>query len=1035
MNMCCELKLIIFCCVLCSFTILRTCSGVTLNMLAILPKSDGYFKFPFGQEMSGAAIYSALEEIERRGILPGYNFSVTFVDTGCKAREGLGNAYTALQSKQFDVVIGPQCSNVCRHIGRLAAYLNLPEFSGVCQGIEMLDKVEFRTLTRFLGTFEKSAAMVYEMVQTFRWTRVSVIWEKHPDIVWILTNDAIQKVMSDNNVTVARTEVIGDDQPVSLEEALKNCAAVSRIIILAIRGDKVRKIALLAYDQGLINGNYIFFSLIYYPQKRAYGDFNWKQNDGRDDDALKAYAALFFILYYNRHTGEEYIAFEQDVKTKAKQYFNFSYDPGEQVPYQAANVYEAVYLFARSVNETLAEGGEIKNGTLISQRLWNRSFDSITGALTLNANGDREQAFTVKHLQSFKTGEIQTIGHYFSINARFQFLPGIVVLWPGGRTTAPLDRPTCGYENEFCKEAEEQRLVITLAAVTATLVVTMVLVVSAVYFIYRRMIWLKAVNDMKWSINRVDIKQNKAANSMMSQVSFVSLGNKSGIDQQFIETGIYQGNIVAMKHMIHVKEVKLTNALKQEMKMLNDLTHSNVARFIGACIEPSNVLLITEYCPKGSLQDILENFDFAMDLHFKFSLINDILEGLTYIHDSYAKTHGNLKSSNCLVDNRFLVKLADFGPAEWYMRDNKPAKDLLWTAPEVLRKLVKVSTKEGDIYSLAIILQEVVERNGVFYMSESTYSSEDIVAAVINRATSPVRPTLDPSNCSGPLAILIQKCWADYPTERPSLKAIVSEFVKATGTRKTNIMDVLIRRMEKYANDLENLVEQRTAKYLEEKKRTEDLLHRLLPESIAKQIQAKGQVDPESYGCVSIYFSDIVGFTKLSSESKPIEIVEFLNDLYSAFDFEISRFDVYKVETIGDAYMVVSGMPKRNGDLHASEIGKMSLGLLNVVKTFVIKHRPFDKLLLRIGAHSGPCVAGVVGTTMPRYCLFGDTVNTASRMESLGEALKIHISAATNKLLESIGGFIISMRGDIDVKGKGKMTTYWLEGLQEETAT
>jgi hypothetical protein len=88
--------------------------------------------------------------------------------------------------------------------------------------------LQFQTLTRFLGTFEKSAAMVYEMMKTFKWTRVSVIWEKHPDIVWILTNNAIQKVMSDNNVTVARTEVIGDNQPVSLEEALKNCALVSR---------------------------------------------------------------------------------------------------------------------------------------------------------------------------------------------------------------------------------------------------------------------------------------------------------------------------------------------------------------------------------------------------------------------------------------------------------------------------------------------------------------------------------------------------------------------------------------------------------------------------------------------------------------------------------------------------------------------------------------------------------------------------------------------------------------------------------------
>lgn len=103
------------------------------------------------------------------------------------------------------------------------------------------------------------------------------------------------------------------------------------------------------------------------------------------------------------------------------------------------------------------------------------------------------------------------------------------------------------------------------------------------------------------------------------------------------------------------------------------------------------------------------------------------------------------------------------------------------------------------------------------------------------------------------------------------------------------------------------------------------------------------------------------------------------------FDRIIKRYDVYKVETIGDAYMVVSGLPIRNGDKHAGEIATMALNLLEAVKEFTIPHRPTQQLLLRIGIHTGSCATGVVGNTMPRYCLFGDTVNTASRMESTGE--------------------------------------------------
>lgn len=114
--------------------------------------------------------------------------------------------------------------------------------------------------------------------------------------------------------------------------------------------------------------------------------------------------------------------------------------------------------------------------------------------------------------------------------------------------------------------------------------------------------------------------------------------------------------------------------------------------------------------------------------------------------------------------------------------------------------------------------------------------------------------------------------------------------------------------------------------------------------------------------------------------------------------------------------MVVSGLPERNGNMHAAEIARMSLALLNQVKTFKIRHRPEEPLKLRIGMHTGPCVAGVVGLKMPRYCLFGDTVNTASRMESNGLPLKIHVSGDTKAVLDTFQTFDLECRGEIDIK-------------------
>ena len=238
--------------------------------------------------------------------------------------------------------------------------------------------------------------------------------------------------------------------------------------------------------------------------------------------------------------------------------------------------------------------------------------------------------------------------------------------------------------------------------------------------------------------------------------------------------------------------------------------------------------------------------------------------------------------------------------------------------------------------------------------------------------------------------------------------------------------------MEKYANNLEDIVNERTRLLCEEKRKTEDLLHRMLPQPVAQKLTMGLGVEPVSYDSVTIYFSDIVGFTAMSAESTPLQVVNFLNDLYTVFDRIIKGYDVYKVETIGDAYMVVSGLPISNDNRHVGEIASMSLDLLQAVRTHRISHRPNETLKLRIGMHTGPVVAGVVGLTMPRYCLFGDTVNTASRMESNGEALKIHISPQCKVALDALGGYITEERGRILLKGKGEVTTYWLVKATEK---
>ncbi|XP_033328040.1 uncharacterized protein LOC117221307 isoform X1 [Megalopta genalis] len=220
---------------------------------------------------------------------------------------------------------------------------------------------------------------------------------------------------------------------------------------------------------------------------------------------------------------------------------------------------------------------------------------------------------------------------------------------------------------------------------------------------------------------------------------------------------------------------------------------------------------------------------------------------------------------------------------------------------------------------------------------------------------------------------------------------------------------------------------QKARELKQEKEKSDTLLFQMLPPSVAQQLKHTQQVPAEYYEAVTVYFSDIVGFTEIAAENTPLEVVTFLNSIYKLFDARIECYDVYKVETIGDSYMVASGLPVRNGDKHVSEIATMALDLLAASSVFQVPKRPRERLQIRSGAHTGPVVAGIVGSKMPRYCLFGDTVNTASRMESTGEALRIHISLEMKKALDAVGGFKIEHRGLVDVKGKGLMDTYWLE--------
>lgn len=212
----------------------------------------------------------------------------------------------------------------------------------------------------------------------------------------------------------------------------------------------------------------------------------------------------------------------------------------------------------------------------------------------------------------------------------------------------------------------------------------------------------------------------------------------------------------------------------------------------------------------------------------------------------------------------------------------------------------------------------------------------------------------------------------------------------------------------------------------QEQARSEKLLLNVLPKEIAPILKEdhrpNGHTIAEQFDAVSVLFADVVGFTPLSVELSPREMVELLNEVFSYFDSLVEKYDLEKIRTIGDNYMVVSGAPRRRAD-HAQAIARLALDMLHFHE--FCKNPAAFRIQFRIGINSGPAVAGVIGHTKFHYDLWGDAVNIASRMESHGVPGKIQLAPAIYYLLK--GEFFCQPRGVLEIKGKGQMETWFLE--------
>ncbi|XP_069496134.1 retinal guanylyl cyclase 2-like [Ambystoma mexicanum] len=966
----------------------------------------------------------------------GYRLTYTILQENCETSKALvGFAGYQNMASAF---VGPFNPGYCDAAALLGKNWNEAIFSWTCINYELDNKESFPTFARTLPTPTK---VIFSFMKYFRWAHIGII-SSNEDI-WVDTASRLANAIRNEGLPIGIVSTMGYGD-LGIQSALQNIMETSnlRVIIMCmhsvlIGGEEQATFLTKAHEMGLTDGRYVFvpYDTLLYSLPYKNHSFYVLDNNSK---LLEAYDAVLTITL---ESGDNsfYDAFAEAKESGAIQ----THLEPHQVSPVFGTIYNSIYFLASAMNSAWKQGAWI-SGTNLAEYTKNLDFAGFSHRLFTDGKGNGLNDYVVLDTDGKVNQLFPTYAVELSSNL-VRFL-GKTIRFPGG-TPPPADS-SCWFDPDtLCIGGIEPSIVILAFGLIFAVVLCAFAVSHLIRHSIRQIQLVKGPNKIllsqddlafinpKLSMKKLNLDNMSDSDGKSTRSTAMSLSAKSvSATHENTNVAVYEGDWVWLKKFEPGVYRELRQSSASTLRKMKDLRNENVNPFLGFFSDCGIFAIVTEHCSRGSLEDLLRNEDVKLDWMFKSSLLLDLIKGMRYLHHRDFP-HGRLKSRNCVVDGRFVLKITDYGytdilEAQKCPRVQPTIGELFWTAPELLRDqaLAKRGTFKGDVYSFAIILQEVVVRGPPYCMSG--LGAEEIIRKV-KKPPPLCRPTVAPDQAPLECIQLMKQCWSEQAERRPTFDEIFDQFKTINKGKKTNIIDSMLRMLEQYSSNLEDLIRERTEELEVEKQKTEKLLSQMLPPSVAEALKTGATVEPEYFDQVTLYFSDIVGFTTISALSEPIEVVDLLNDLYSLFDAVLGNHDVYKVETIGDAYMVASGLPKRNGNKHAAEIANMSLDILCSVGSFQMRHMPDVPVRIRIGLHSGPCVAGVVGLTMPRYCLFGDTVNTASRMESTGLPYRIHVNQSTVRTLRTLNeGYKIELRGKTELKGKGVEETFWLVGKE-----
>nr|XP_045002057.1 guanylate cyclase D-like [Jaculus jaculus] len=985
----------------------------------------------FAKALPSVATQLAVDRVNRDASLSlGSRLAFRILPTGCDTPQALA---TFLAHKNtVDAFVGPVNPGFCSVAALLAQGWGKTLFSWACGSPEGASSLVL--------TLPSASHVLLSVLRHFGWAHLAIV-SSHQDI-WVATAQQLASAFRAHSLPVGLVTSLGprDQGAVKVVKQLSRVDGL-KVVVLCMHstllgGLEQAALLLRTHAEGLADGRLVFlpydtllFALPY--RDRSYLALS------ESGPLQEAYDAVLTVTLESSPEDRHAFAATR-LGTRAA-----AHRQPEQVSPLFGTICDAVFLLAHSLNRSKSRGAGLSR-THLGDYIGALDVAGFSQKIRTDEKGRRLARYVI--LDTDGRGSELVPTHILD-TSRWQVQPlGKAIHFPRGSPPARDSR--CWFDpNALCVRGTQP--LGSLLALALALAFVLALAGGALIYLIRLGLRKLRLSQGPHRIlltaqeftflcktpsrGRPHVDSGSESRSAADGVSLRS-GSARSLPGALEHTSmaLYQGDWVWLKKFDVGSAPELRPSSLSLLRKMREMRHENVATCLGLLVGPGVSAVVLEHCARGSLEDLLRNEALRLDWTFKASLLLDLIRGMRYLHHRHLP-HGRLKSRNCVVDRRFVLKVTDYGYAELLESQRSPRpqaapEELLWTAPELLRgpRVPGRGTFKGDIFSLGIILQEVLTW-GPPYCSLGLSAEE-----VIQKVASPpplCRPLVTPDQGPPECIRLMEQCWEEDPDDRLSLDQIYTQFKSIIRGKKSSVADSMLQMLEKYSRSLEDLVQERTEELELERRKTERLLSQMLPPSVADALKRGTAVEPEYFDQVTIYFSDIVGFTTISALSEPMEVVGLLNDLYTLFDAVLGSHDVYKVETIGDAYMVASGLPRRNGNRHAAEIANMALDMLSSAGDFRMRHAPDVPILVRAGLHSGPCVAGVVGLTMPRYCLFGDTVNTASRMESTGLPYRIHVSRSTVQALLSLDeGYRVDIRGQTELKGKGVEETYWLAG-------